>query len=461
VRMKELLISKGDEIGVQNVVESCNENSEGDKPSLCGDVIAANAPAPESGTAVLDIETKFLEGRFDEALVMANRFLAEHQRIRSESSGIIDTRNWRHVSSPICLGFAIERQKRYIYWKYTDEDTSADELIQVAAIALQSWFELFQLEKHQKRQQSCDKGYRFLLPFLDTFTSSEPGTVPISPMSMDLLTIFIRFLSSPDVHQCWEAMSVSIEVLSLVRSLSFNQDTALNTNADGKCLNTVDEASCKELVIFFFTELVPNHCVSPDAAADLLSAIALTTNISEVLSRNRRHFSADPSENFPHRKNVVQQCLNFCNTDVGNWPHWIQDAFCKCRTNLQAKLREIYDRRRSEKSDRDGNGRDEGTPTIFPLVHDARSMRIFSNSLHNILRILSQQIRLLKTLICDRSMNTLTMSQKRQIQMSCLVVCLTVFGWSRYRKKFSKILGVALSEVVWKPLLEILQAMKP
>jgi hypothetical protein len=452
VNEEEFSVPKVDEIGVHTAFDSHETD--------CS-MIAANVAAHGNSTTILDLETKFLEAHFDEALLMANQYL-EDEHMQRHSERLKDPSSWSRVATPICFCFDITRQRRYIYWKYSDENTSADEICQVATIALQSWYELCQKEKKQKRHQSSDKGNRFLLPFLDTFTSSVLGTVPIWPMSIDLLTLFIRFLSSPDVGQGIQAVFISAEFLRDIRSSSFDQDTASNTNIDDKFLSTVDEACCKELVVYFFAELLPNHCGSPDAVVDLLIGIALPSNVSNDMMIAEKHFVTNANENDLSRKDVVQLCLKFCNTDEGYWPRWIQDAFRKCRIKLQAQLREIYDRRHNDISYRDGNENDKKSQVMAPLVHNKQSKRILRNALNNIRRLLSQQLQLLTTLIREGNMNSMTLSQKRQIQMSSLAFCLALFYWKRYRKKqVFKIVGVALWRVVWKPLMEVLQAIKP
>lgn len=325
-----------------------------------------------------NVEIVFLEGSWSEALTLANRCLKQSQK-----DGFYDDvqTSWpllTEVSLPPQLDNS--HQTRYISCHFQDGGTktttavddkydSNHESSRVAAIALQSWYELANLDPDFKlsatssafsttktstrfclvpeSKEQVYPGAKFLQPFLDTYTSTTPGDVlGRRVMSIELLLVWIQFLlvtskRLEDFGTRDSIVRLTMEVLRLVRV-----STPCGVGGGIDIPGPIGQEVCGELVRLAFTLLLPKY--STAAATQLLLTnlqrkdnFLLIESFSDNASYSIPPGNQNESRNNSHRKTVVQQCLCFCNTDDGNWPVWLRDVFRDCRVQLQLQLKEI------------------------------------------------------------------------------------------------------------------------
>jgi hypothetical protein len=451
----------GDKNGIMSSQQQCRASNNNNAQAV--DKLSRD---DTNSMEISHLETVFLVGHYDSALTLANQYLKRQQLEQKRWNDSSDkTPNCRRpLSMPLNLRFDVRRHTRYICWQLAERDESDRYVSQVAAISLQSWYELYKQEQQRTMNHQFDKGYRFLQPFLDTYTSIDPDNVlNCRAMSVELLVVFIRFLSSRMVGHEIEAMQLATEFLHQIRWTSSEQNCSLTSASDHACLGIVEETCCRELVLHFFTELVPTHCKSIITATELLNYLTSRSAANAPIVTAIYIEDAEVLNDYP-RKDVLQQCLCYCNTDDAKWPTWLQDSFLECRIILQAKLREMYDRRTDHKDLR--NLRNTGV-RLLPestnqRVHYSRRMdqswMVICNSIR---RFVSHQLHQLKKVISQKRMNSLTLHEQHRIQVTCLVVCLAIFSVHRYRNRISKTVQAALVVTVWRPIMEILQAIRP
>lgn len=407
-------------------------------PPRIDSIISNMSDSSSAGSSFVDVkcvEKAYLEGSFSEALTIANRCLKQQSQSYDNVQAL-------PLLTPLPLKFDVCHKTRYISFHWGEESDSA---CRAAAIALQSWYELSKQDDSQQQ-----KGHRFLQPFLDTYTSTAPGDVlGRRVMSMELLTLWILFLSaSPIVNQTEEAMELAQEVLRHIRSA---KKSAISS--------PISQKSCHELVILLFTELLPSYASSL-ATQDLLGRLVGPSSASKPSQESK-----GPSGPELERKDVVQQCLCFCNTDDGNWPHWLQDAFQECRVVLQAELRLMYHHGKKRSTtigslDRKQLQSEPSSPRLMMAQQQLslREIRSWKDATATLSLLFKDQIHRFRMLrIRYSSSDESSMGRMQKIQIVALVLCLT-YCWRRHRQRISRIGQKALTAAVWKPALEILEA---
>jgi hypothetical protein len=423
------------------------------------DLLRSRSDTSSAGSFVdvVCVEKAFLEGSFREALTLANRCLK--QQAQTFDDNTVEAA-WP-LLTPLHLQFDVSSKTRYISFHWGEDVSDTNACSRAAAIALQSWYEL----SKQQDDDSSQQGYRFLQPFLDTYTSTAPGDVlGRRVMPMELLIVWIQFLCCRAVNHVEEAIAVAAEVLQHVRcSSSF---AAANRSASASTTSTpspISREACRELVILLFTELLPRHATSV-TTDDVLRSIA-GTSYTATMQRAKGAIVAGSKE---EKKAVVQQCLCFCNTDDGNWPDWMQDSFRECRVVLQGMLRKMYHQEGDKRTVPTGNSlaqqlQPELTSRMVVQRFTARllslrEIRSWKDARSALRLVVKNHLQWLRALLVRYSNDDSSMDRKKkQIQAIALVLCLT-FCWRRHRQRISGIGQKALETAVVKPALEILEA---
>jgi hypothetical protein len=312
---------------------------------------SSTSSSTSSNVDVALAERAFLEGSFSEALSLANRCLKHQDKTcagTEEKDILADLSKVRPLLTPLLVKFDRHQKIRYISFHWDNsisqrnpESAAGNEQVstafdRAAAIALQSWYELYRLEdenrttavdKSNKQTDEYHLGYPFLQPFLDTYTSTVPGDVlGRRVMSLDLLWLWIQWLSDPrHIQHGPDALRLTVEVLRHVRSLSQTP------------LLPCQQQVCRNLLVGLMT------CLLPKYANTITTQQYLQSLQGEGTKTIRPQVAAGEAS-----KQVIQQCLCFCTTDDGNWPHWLRDTFRDCRVALRSKLQEIYDQEQQQ-----------------------------------------------------------------------------------------------------------------
>jgi len=427
------------------------------------------------------VETAFLKGSFREALTSANRYLIHKKANTSKNNATTETVRIRTPLLPRLMDpqDAAAESSTMVVVVHGGESNATD---RAAAVALQSWYELSKLEKKNNKNSrstsNTSRGYLHLKPFLDTYTfilespSNDCDVAAVRSMSLELLVIWIQFCRSAALDQRVDAATaLTIQLLREVRS------SALDVHSPA------GQAACRELVMLLFTDLLPrNYNSNSEYVAHVLEFLRSPSAKDPPTCAAR---SVNSKDNITLSRDVIQQCLCFCNTDDGNWPAWLQDAFRDCRIALQAMLREIYHQRIKMEDERkhrqrkssanngdesyaaagvekntDTNERpEESSSTRLVLSHDQtlsfRNPKSWKVACVNLLRLIRER---LAAAASSTRLSTLSPQQRQRLQMLLLSVCL-MYGWRRHRHRIAAAGRGALETVFWRPAVEILEAL--
>jgi hypothetical protein len=318
---------------------------------------------------ISEIEEIFLIGKYARALTMCNRYLISELPknepqlrpavVPSHTTASFNSSSHLLLRIPLHLQCDMTDQTRYvsIQWCVSQSSTTSSNqenenrsihIQKVGAMALQSWYEL---SKQQQQQPSTmvrfqdDDGDAIGVRFFTSLSLLTSKTYHNKSMSMELFVIFIRFLSSSIVGQDVEAISLVVEFLRQLRSYQFSP------TPEGECYNnvsTTDQTCGQEIIVYFFTEILPHSCNSVNYGNQILDYIkdgpsnvtieSLPTIISAMLQESKA------AQHQGSKKEIIQLCLQYCNTDDGKWPkaEWINNAFCQSRKLLQRELNVMY-----------------------------------------------------------------------------------------------------------------------
>jgi hypothetical protein len=431
-------------------------------------------------TSIEDVERLFLMGNFCEALLRANRQLLEslHEQLTVQLSASdggggcggasaaddisagddnqtlkCGLPRWTQLQTRVRLNFdTSERERRFrVAWIGSAEASLSPCIARdrFGAVALQSWYELSSQRMTaaaaaaEDADDDADMGYRFLQPFVELYTEA--------PMSLELFVIWVQFCRCRHVGDHTDAaIEWTGEVLHHIRRCENRVDP-----------NMIDQDSVRELVLLLLTDLLPSHS-NAEATEDLLRRLTVDDFSAVVDSTKRPVHRNLPSSD---RKNVIQQCLCFCNTDEGNWPAWLQDTLEQARISHQQMLQEIYRKKESAE-----NLMTE--PITVPLSKTQGTLLARRKSLswielkRNLLPWLQLQLSRSKSiLIRDQKgagQNTMIdRYNKQHVQAMLFVFCVVFYGWRyhhRHRQRLSHAVQKALAFTLWKPLREILEA---
>ena len=290
-------------------------------------------------------------------------------------------------------------------------------------------------------------------------------------MSLELLVIWVQFCRSALDHHVDAATALTIQLLREVRSLALDVHSPAG------------QAACRELVMLLFTDLLPrNYNSNSEHVEHVLKFLQSPSSNNDPPTCAAWSVKG----NIAMSRDVIQQCLCFCNTDDGNWPAWLQDTFRDCRIALQAMLREIYHHRIKMEDERkhrqrkssanngdesaaagvekntDTNERpEESASTRLILSHDQtlsfRNPKSWKVACVNLLRWIRERLTAAAS-SSSSSFSALSPQQRHRLQMLLLSVCL-MYGWRRHRHRIAAAGRGALATVFWRPALEILEAL--
>ena len=486
-----------------------------------------NGSTTTSAIAISNIEEIFLIGKYKSALTLCNRYLLqnneqqEHQKQQHERLNSSPTAATCHNSineplllrTPLHLQCDIACQTRFVsiqqsFWHLSNQSVGAKEdenedrsmnVQKVGAMALQSWYELskqqqqLHLEKTSAmtRYQDDDdmEGYRFLQPYLDAFTTLSATSSSSSQnkyMSVELFVIFIRFLSSSMVGQDVAAMSLVVEFLRQLRSSPFiaSPDDERSQNH----FSVAERTCCEEIIVHFFTELLPQKCSSINYGNQLLDFIkdsntnisieSLPSIISAMLNESKIHQGS--------RKEMIQLCLQYCNTDDGKWPkcEWMDIAFCQCRKLLQRQLNLMYYDKQSCLRDKERNNTTGSAHNEIVNIHTSeeqptkRTNRYTSKLMVQLWQICQTfRCRLLQKLpslklhaMTKRNEDTAgstphslahnNLQRIDDLRILSIMATMVLLSLYRYRHTISKVLRTAITMALWQPIQEIIQAIR-
>ena len=456
----------------------------------------------ESMIVISDIEEIFLMGQYSSALTLCNRYLKtstelqskkERERIKSSHTIVSCDSNELLLNIPLRFKFDMTNETRYVsihslssnchngIGSTGDNDDYDDDSVtisKVGAMALQSWYELLKKQRQLEEASGEDGyGYRFIQPFLNTFTTTSSSSVNSHSrcMGLDLFIIFIRFLSSSIVGQEVEAISLVVEFLHHLRTGTILPSPDVE-------FNIADRTSGQEILVYFFTEILPQKCCSVTYGDMLLEYIkdgscnvtiaCLPTTVSSMLNESLTLQGTN--------KEMIQLCLKYCNTDDGNWPknEWINDAFCQCRKVLQRELNVMYYNKqllplRVDKEDATVRLQNETVNIIAEKHSKWKNSPRFPLQLlrtcQNLLLMLTEKLHSVATtrreeenIPSSSPQESLRNSIQRRdgIRILCVMTIMVMISIYRYRHGMSKMVRTAVWMAIWKPLQEIVQAIR-
>jgi hypothetical protein len=293
-------------------------------------VPSCNLHRDVAGKLIEDSEQAFVEGSFRQALQLANACLeGEGQSETNHRFGNTDATAGRiALQTPIELSFDGNFQRRWITIDlYSLKDTSRVD--RAAAVALQSWYEISQKAGSQQEQA---RGYRFLLPFLNEYTTNHQtrGRSNCRSFPPELMVIFVQFCHAT------QHFHVAVELCSeLVHSL-----LSFTSNGERPLLDTHQQKYFQEIVILLLTRLLP-LCNDPKAVTDLGKRWVTdgASSTEWTLTSTKWSVGSVPSAG------SVKSILALLNDDerLSRWPEWLHGTIAECRTNLEILLQDLDD----------------------------------------------------------------------------------------------------------------------
>jgi hypothetical protein len=344
-----------------------------------------------STSHIEDCEQAFIEGHFREALHLANQYLFE-QKSRSQSlKDDIDSqmpmlmssspstplspaaslplpplppnspslgRVMRQLSSssqppvvytfstPLYFTFDRERQPRTfsVRWSSSGSTSPHDDhdtwsMDRAAAVALQSWYEIYQRTGSLRDRL---KGGIHLQAFLNTYAATphrlqktvKPITTTTSAygsLSLPLLVVFIQFCVAMDHRK--EALILSAELLQCF--IHHSNDTSMENSV------RVLQDEGREIVLLLFTQLLP-YTSNPSNISELFRRVTQNQDLPILLSQWK--LTQPPQM----KLESVQELLVFLDdtsitinatTLWDSWPFWLRDIFPECQQRLEHWMR--------------------------------------------------------------------------------------------------------------------------
>jgi hypothetical protein len=279
-----------------------------------------------------DSEQAFVEGSFRQALQLANACL------EGEGKSETDRHRYRNkdapagriaLQTPIELSFEGNLHRRQITIDLNSpKDTSRVD--RAAAVALQSWFEISQKAGSQQEQA---RGYRFLLPFLNLYTTNHQtqDRNHCRSFSSELMVIFIQFCHAT------EHFHMAVELCSeLVHSL-----LSFTGNGERPLLDTHQRKYFQEIVMLLLTRLLP-FCGNPKAVTDLGKRLVRTDNASSTeWTLTSTKWSAYSVPSAGSLKGILALIDN--DERLSRWPEWLHGTIAECRTHLEILLQDLED----------------------------------------------------------------------------------------------------------------------
>jgi hypothetical protein len=295
---------------------------------------AASVQNNNSTSVILPCEGAFLQGNFREALRLSNQQLREwwqHQPKNENQNPTVPKENSDgsilQLQTPIHLVFSSEENviddssNRQMISLHFDP---ADRIDRAAAIALQSWYEI----SKQPSKNSDTNSHRFLQPFMNVYTSMNHKT-----MSLELYIVWLKF--------CLTVQKSSLITIELAGEVMHHIRWAKIPQLDTSESKAKDLIS--DLTLSLFTEWLPLYYGSE---TELMEDYFRRLQSSSTFAKNTDSLpdcvQLTSRDTAIYMKKAIQLCLQYCNTDDGNYPEWLQESFVHCRKTLQAHLREMY-----------------------------------------------------------------------------------------------------------------------
>ena len=205
-----------------------------------------------------EIEREFLQRRFRYSLQLANRFIVD-EISRSVISSHLET----HTASVIQVGSVFSygcvqdlSTKPLRRTFLVDVESTISPIDQVAAIALQSWHEISASQQQSQSKISgkhtTSQGYKYLLPFLDLYSSESISNC--RPMPLELMVIFLEFCHAENMIQ--EAITASIDLLAFIMEYEVPRIPTDSLNFDDHS-HEILIGHKQEVLIVFLTRLLP------------------------------------------------------------------------------------------------------------------------------------------------------------------------------------------------------------
>jgi hypothetical protein len=300
--------------------------------------------------------------------------------------------------------------------------TQSNDTDRVAAIALQSWYEL---SRQAATVEERKRGMRKLVSFAKAYNERSQA------FSLELIVVFCKFCHA--IGHVHEAIELAFETIYEVLSLDYEQQPSIRTNPN----------ELQELVQFVFDQLC--YCNNRSSAGGL-----------------RRFYEPEwkPSHQYVWKTQeeanwtAVRQVANFIDNQPVHWPEECKSLLASCRTNLQGLIHQMEQHEKAQAGSaedeiipcwgrREASGRYEILPTFGWDGSYEQWRRQF---LH---------------LIGVYVFEPLVLSERKweNRQQSALALCMLWIFWKQKRRILqtsSNALRIAL-----KPLQEILQALLP
>jgi hypothetical protein len=279
-----------------------------------------------------DSEQAFVEGSFRQALQLANTCLEGESQSETNRHryGETDATIKRiALQTPIELSFDANIQRLWITIDLNSPKDTA-RVDRAAAVALQSWYEISQKAGSQQEQA---RGYRFLLPFLNEYTTNHQtqDRSHCRAFSPELMVIFVQFCHAT------EHFHVAVELCSeLVHSL-----LSFTSNGERPLMDAHQHKYFQEIVMLLLTRLLP-FCDDPKAVTDLGKRLVRTDGASSTewtLTSTKWSASSEPSVG------SVKGILALLDDDerLSHWSEWLDRTIAECRTHLEILLQDLED----------------------------------------------------------------------------------------------------------------------
>jgi hypothetical protein len=286
-------------------------------------------------------EDLFLQGRFKEALLAANQYLAANAADLSQSNppsppdsradspnvpslsphyGLVREATVTSTHSSKCQPIVIDLQDS-LYFDFdvlcrprgfsvllSPPSHSQILLDRAAAVALQAWYEICT----RTTKTDTHKGHVHLQAFFEAYSNNSLG--------MSLFLVWIYFCQALDHHE--QALTMAAET---IKGLIHETDLVRSIQEDGR-----------ELVLVWFTQLLP-----------LVRDTRLLTDILQSISRKAvlkpNKVKLDKTVNLETMRVLIDLLDESSSSQKSlhtweNWPYWLRDVFPECTSRLERLL---------------------------------------------------------------------------------------------------------------------------
>ncbi|GKY96014.1 hypothetical protein MPSEU_000561900 [Mayamaea pseudoterrestris] len=369
----------------------------------------------------------FVEGSFQRALKLANESL-EHLATTSPQQSSWDNDHAECIVLQTCLKLNDSTNYRFMLQR---KSLGPDPIDRLAAVILQSWYEI-------SKQASSDLDLRQGQAHLETFFK----TYSSRPCSLELMLVLIQFLRATD--RSHEAIELASETL-------FHVFAEHNESMFFFLKEELREV-VRELLVFLFQNMPYSiHETMIENGLRRFSQPtwkAFGTGINEQWTLSTVTAPSSPT---------ISACISFLDNPPLHWPDECKDLMEDCRGSLEEMQR--LDLQQSESLSSSSSDSAESHQLSMPMKGSREASGAyailptlgFDGSLRQWLR---HAVHVVRVMLVDPVM----VSEQRLLNRTkvALSIWTLYVAWRRRRR-----VKLVLSEAVWKPMQEILDAVVP